>query len=117
MDGIVFDHIVKVASAFGLPGVIFVVWYFSEKNHERTLLAYREDTLRMSKMYEDGLAEIRQMYKNNVHLVECYEKLSADQKDVIVMATQEVTQLNAKIDGNQFCPMVRLKKQASGREI
>ncbi len=117
MDGLATDFIIKVASTFGVPGIIFVVWYFSERSRDKTMAAYREDTLRMAKTYEDGLAEVRQMYKNNVLLVEGYARLASEQKDVIIMATAEVQKLSDKVDQNQFCPMVRLKKAASGREI
>ena len=64
--------------------------------------------------YRNGLNEIRQMYKNNVHLVEGYERLCGDLKDVVILNAQSVANLNKSIEDNQFCPMVRLKKQATG---
>jgi hypothetical protein len=116
MDTIVMDLAVKLVSSFGIPGIIFVVWFFSEKSHERTLQAYREDTLRQQKIYQDGLAEVRRMYEDNVELVKAYAMLASDQKDVLIMNTQGLTRLCDQIEKNQFCPMVRLKKQATGRE-
>lgn len=107
---------IKLVSGFGVPGIIFVVWYFSEKSHEKTLLAYREDTLRQQKVFQDGLTEVRRMYENNVELVRNFASLAGDQKDVLIMNAQGFTKLSDQINGNQFCPMVRLKKQASGRE-
>lgn len=116
MDQIAFDLAVKLASSFGIPGIIFVVWYFSEKSHEKTLQCYREDTLRQQKVFQDGLAEVRRMYEESVELVKAYADLASDQKDVLIMNAQGMTKLSDQIDRNQFCPMVRLKKQASGRE-
>ncbi len=116
MDHIAFDLAVKLASSFGIPGIIFVVWYFSEKSHEKTLLSYREDTLRQQKVFQDGLAEVRRMYEENVELVKAYANLASDQKDVLIMNAQGFTKLSDQIDRNQFCPMIRLKKQATGRE-
>lgn len=54
------------------------------------------------------------MYENNVKLVEDYEALSKDLKEIIIMNTQAVTKLNDGIEQNQFCPMVRLEKAAKG---
>ena len=116
MENIALDVAIKLASSFGIPGIIFVVWYFSEKSHEKTIQAYREDTLRQQKVYQDGLAEVRRMYEDNVELVKAYDALASDQKDVLIMNTQGFTRLCDQIDKNQFCPMVRLKKQAAGRE-
>jgi len=116
MDQIPFDLAVKTASSFGIPGIIFVVWYFSERSHDRTLRAYREDTLRQQKVYEDGLAEVRRMYEENMELVRAYSNLASDQKDVLIMNAQGFARLSDQIGLNQFCPMVRLKKQASGKE-
>ncbi len=116
MDQIALDLAVKIVSSFGIPGIIFVVWYFSEKNHDRTLQAYREDTLRQQKVFQEGLAEVRRMYEDNVELVKTYANLASDQKDVLIMNAQGFAKLSDQIGLNQFCPMVRLKKQASGRE-
>ncbi|MCE5242489.1 MAG: hypothetical protein ABFD98_15690 [Syntrophobacteraceae bacterium] len=116
MDGAFTDLAIKLASGFGIPGIIFVVWYFSEKSHEKTLTAYREDTLRQQKVFQDGLAEVKRMYENNVELVRNYASLAGDQKDVLIMNAQGFTKLSDQVAGNQFCPMVRLKKQSSGRE-
>ena len=116
MDQIALDLAIKLASSFGIPGIIFVVWYFSERSHEKTLQTYREDTLRQQKDFHEGLAEVRRMYENNVELVKAYANLASDQKDVLIMNVQGLAKLSDQIGLNQFCPMVRLKKQASGRE-
>ncbi len=116
MDQIAFELALKLASSFGIPGIIFVVWYFSERSHEKTLLAYREDTLRQHNAFQEGLVEVRRMYEDNVELVKAYADLASDQKDMLIMNAQGFAKLSDQIGLNQFCPMVRLKKQASGRE-
>ncbi|MHC1727944.1 MAG: hypothetical protein AB9866_18405 [Syntrophobacteraceae bacterium] len=116
MDNIAIDLAVKLVSSFGIPGIIFVVWYFSERSHEKTLQSYREDTLRQQKIFQDGLGEVRRMYEDNVELVKVYTSLASDQKDVLIMNAQGFAKLSDQIDRNQFCPMIRLKKQATGRE-
>lgn len=66
------------------------------------------------KQYESHMRKVKQMYENNVRLVESYislggryEALAKDLKDVIMMNTQTMTTLNDAVKGNQFCPVVR----------
>lgn len=54
------------------------------------------------------------MYEANVRLVEKYEQIAGDLKDVIIMNTQAITRLDEGIRDNQYCPMVRLEKKATG---
>mgnify|MGYP001175417048 CR=1 FL=1 len=71
----------------------------------------------LAHQYRSGLMEIRQMYKNNVHLVEGYEGVCKDLKDVIVLNTETNTKMLDAIMTNQFCPNVRLKKVAHGEVV
>lgn len=108
------DGILKVVSVFGLPGLVLVLWYLSDKSHERTLRQYRQDVIEQRKVYEDGLREVREMYEHNVLLVQNYEALAGDQKDVLILITQAITRVADDVNRNQYCPMVRLKKEAQG---
>jgi len=54
------------------------------------------------------------MYESNVSLVEDYSKLAEDLHDVVIMSTQTMTRLVDSINTNQYCPAIRLKKQAEG---
>ncbi len=49
------------------------------------------------------------MYESNVKLVEQYEKVSKDLKDVVMVNTSTFSKLTEAIKGNQFCPIVREK--------
>ena len=51
---------------------------------------------------------------SNVRLVEKYETIATDLKDVVIMNTQAMTKICDDIEKNQFCPMVRLEKKAQG---
>ncbi|MCE5336961.1 MAG: hypothetical protein LLG06_20470 [Desulfobacteraceae bacterium] len=110
------DILTQFVSNFGIPGIIFVVWYFSEKSHEKTLLSYREDTLQQQKRFEEGLAEVRRMYENNVRLVEAYQELSSDLQNVVILNTQAITQLSGEVRTNQYCPPVRAKRSGGGEQ-
>jgi hypothetical protein len=96
MDGVSFPLLLELASRVGLPGVLMVIWWMSDRAHAR------------------HMEEIRRMYERNVRLVEAYEALcrsqqtlAQDLKDVIMLNTQSNTHLADAIAHNQFCPMVR----------
>ncbi|MDP8255132.1 MAG: hypothetical protein P9M14_05240 [Candidatus Alcyoniella australis] len=73
-----FDMALQVLKAFGLPGIILIIWYFDH----RKIDAYRQ----MVKQDGQLLVEIR---------------------DALLMFTREMTRLQQKVDDNQFCPMVK----------
>jgi hypothetical protein len=112
-----FKQIVDLVSGFGIPGIILIIWYFSEKAHDKTLKNYREDIHRTLVQYHEEMIEQRRMYENNVELVKRFIELSGDLKDIVVLNTQMLTGVKDDINKNQFCPAVRLKKQASGVQV
>jgi hypothetical protein len=79
-DAIKTAMIVDLVKGFGVPGIVFVLWYFSTRSNNQTLQQYRQDMQRMERMY-----------RNNVHLVEGYVSLSSDLKDIVIMNTQAMT--------------------------
>lgn len=95
--------IIKIVAQFGVLGIVIVMWWMDSKSIRTILNQYKSDMI-----------EMRQMYKNNVHLVESNELLSGDLKEIIILNTQAMTTLAGKIDSNQFCPQVRLEKKAQG---
>jgi hypothetical protein len=114
MAELTLKQIIDLVSSFGIPGIIIIIWYFSEKSHERTLRAYREDVQRTLTQYHEEMIEQRRMYENNVELVKNCLDVSHNLKDVIILNTQSLTSLRDDINKNQFCPMVRLRKEALG---
>ncbi len=61
--------------------------------------------------HEKRFEAVTKMYENNVRLVQCYEKLADGQNDTILLNTAKWTEVETKIDTNQFCPHNRTKKQ------
>jgi len=90
---------------FGLAGMIAMVWYLD-----------RKDIQRMMDTYEVHMAEIREMYKNNVRLVEGYDRICNDLHSVVVVNTQAMQRLTDAVNANQFCPMVRVVKKKEGTD-
>lgn len=135
MEGLSFLKLMELASQFGLPGIVLVLWWLNERSREKVLQSYRKDMQRNDqsrnemlqsyrkdmdgalKQYHEDVQEIRGMYEHNVSLVRSYESLAKDLKDVVVMNTQAMQRLGDKITTNQFCPHVRLKKDAEGVQV
>lgn len=110
------DPILKLVSNFGLPGLVLVLWFFSDKAHEKTLRRYREDVVEHRRVYEEGLREVRRMYEDNAALVRNYEGLAGALKDIVTINTRSWQRACDDINRNQYCPMVRLKKDATGSQ-
>lgn len=100
------DLLFKAAANFGIPGIIVIIWYLSDRTTQRILRQYREDMVAQ-----------RRMYESNVALVKDYASVAADLKDLIVLNAQALQGLKDGIETNQFCPMVRLEKLAKGRQL
>ncbi|MFH2012503.1 MAG: hypothetical protein ABIJ37_07395 [Pseudomonadota bacterium] len=54
------------------------------------------------------------MYDENVKLVEKDQELAEGFKEIVMMNTRAMQKMIDSINTNQFCPMVRLEKQAKG---
>ena len=121
-----------VMQVLGLPGLIFLIWYFDHKalvkqreqdkaEHvlERAEYAtertqHKKDVADILTQYRGDVSDIKLLYQNNVALVHNYEravdrleKVSTEMLGVISLNTQAQTQLVIMIRGNQFCPTVR----------
>lgn len=95
-DAITMNQMMDLAQEFGLPGVVLVLWWLTDKGNRTVLSEYKKD-----------MEETRQMYRNNVHLVEGYASLAQDHQNVVMMNTQAMTRLGDQIQANQYCPLVR----------
>src|SRR5512139_3213370 len=50
------------------------------------------------------------MYENNVKLVQDYDSVARDLKEVVVVNCQAMQKVCDKVDMNQYCPIVRDKQ-------
>ena len=105
MDSINLAALFEIFGSFGIVGLIVVLWWFDQKKIWKVLNQYKAD-----------MAEQRRMYENNVKLVQGYEGLASDLKDVVIMNTQAMTTINDSVNSNQYCPQVRLEKSAKGKQ-
>jgi multidrug resistance efflux pump len=128
-----------VMQILGLPGLIFIVWYFDHKaqvkqreedrkeyeaQREELKKEYQKQREQAEKQlqavlaqYKEDVQRVTRMYENNVHLVADYEKavnrlekVAGDMLGVISLNTKAMEGLVGSIENNNFCPSVRAAK-------
>jgi hypothetical protein len=121
MDGVSLPFATIVIQILGLPGLVFVIWYFDMKRDQKKEELRKEEIAEREKavslilaQYKDDVGEIKHLYKNNAHLVEDYsescsrlEHLYSETLGVISLNTQTQTHLVDAIKNNNFCPVLR----------
>lgn len=73
MEQLGLHYVLGPALGLGVPGILFVVWYFGQKAQDKALLAYREDTkdilanlgVEMMKLQEAHRAEVMKLQMNH----------------------------------------------------
>lgn len=105
---------IKVLAEFGIPGLVICMWWYDIRAMRKSNESHRAEIAAILAQYQSDMAEQRRMYEANAELVRQYEGLAKDLKDVIMLNTQAFTRLDDDIRSNQFCPAVRLEKQAPG---
>lgn len=113
MEDLGLASLLQILKLFGLPGMIFLVWWLDQRSQTRMLSAYREDTQKALISYKEDMNSQRVMYEANVDLVHRYGALCADLKDIVILNAGQFQMLNDGIHSNLFCPLQRVKK-ASG---
>jgi hypothetical protein len=101
------EQISMVFNMFGLPGVIFIIWWVDQRRIVSIQEGSREQVNKILAQYKDDVKKVSDYYTRNVELVERYERLSDDLAGIIHLNTQVQTQLVEKIQNNMFCPLVR----------
>jgi hypothetical protein len=114
--------IVLLILVMGPALLVAALWYWSNRSSEKamaayqkTIISYREDTQAWRREAEQQLSEQRRMYEANVELVKGYAKIAEGMQDLIVLNTKAMTNVCKSVEDNQYCPMVRLKKETPGR--
>ena len=115
MDTILsFGQLANLLSSYGPLGLVVIIWYFDIKTMRKLNEQYRKDTQDILADHKKYMDEIRSNYSSNVKLVDSYEVLAKDLKDVVIMNTTAMTRLGDDINRNQYCPMVRVEKKNIG---
>lgn len=114
MDGLSSLALLQIGAQFGIAGLVLVLWFLTDRSKERLIQQYREDTQAALELQKQHMAEIRRMYESNVRLVEAYESVAKDLRDVVIVNTQIMQEVRDDVRNNQYCPHVRLEKRAGG---
>lgn len=56
-------------------------------------------------------AEVVQMYKNNVLLLETTQDLANGMRDIVILTTQTMSKVQSSVESNLFCPLMRKEKK------
>ena len=106
-----------VLKILGIPGLLVIFWYFDKREVRRVMDEGRQDLKAVLEQYRNDMQEQRLMYQNNVELVRSYQSIALDLKNIVILNTQKWAETDRSILNNQYCPMVRLDKQAHGKQI
>ena len=87
------NFMVLIMNVLGLPGLIVILWYFDMKRIDSLILKHQEDLKDVLAVYKRDVDTIGQMYRDNVSLVNGYEKLAGDLTSIITLNTQTLTSL------------------------
>ena len=111
METINLAGLVEICRTFGPVGLIALIWYCDMRAIRKIHADHKEDVGKILTAYKDDMTETRRMYEDNVRLVEQYESVAKDLKDLVVLNTQAVTRLSDDVNQNQYCPMQRVEKK------
>jgi len=111
MESINVTGIIAFFQAFGPIGLVALIWYVDMRALRQMHTNHKDEVASILSGYKDDMRELRQMYERNVSLVERYQSLAGDLKDIIVLSTQVMTALTEEVRTNQYCPMLRVEKE------
>jgi ABC-type multidrug transport system fused ATPase/permease subunit len=108
------DMIVTVIQMLGLPGIVFLIWYYDRQRftklsemHGAELAQKDQHIADILSQYRDDVSEIKKLYQNNAHLCgqwekaqQSLEKLYLQTIDIIALNTQAQTRLVDKINAS-----------------
>jgi hypothetical protein len=119
-----------IIQLLGLPGLIFIIWHFDNKRLDKQREQYelqqqlnrdafekehkgdRDQVTMLLNQYREDISGLTAMYKNNVHLVEDYEKMASALMDTVRLNTQATTMLTDYLKNRERC--THLLRNAGG---
>lgn len=104
-------QLISLGSTAGVTVLVLILWHLSAKDLKALLTAYREDTKAIIARYDADMAAVRNMYSNNVKLVERITQVAEDLKETVVLNTTKWQQAWDAIMSNQFCPLSELRRK------
>ena len=118
-DVMSFSQLAALFKDYGPFGILVVIWFFDirqmrnmAKDNKEMADKHRSEVMAILSEHKEYMVEQRRMYDNNVLLVDNYQAMAKDQRDIIIMNTTALTRVQDDIKQNQFCPVQRVDKQS-----
>lgn len=110
-----------IIQLLGLPGLIFIIWHFDNKRLDKQREQYelqqqlnrdafekehkrdRDQMLALMNQYRDDVSSVKNLYTNNAHLVDDYEKMASALMDTVRLNTQATTMLTDYLKNRERC--------------
>jgi len=93
-------NVLKILSDFGVLGLVIFLWWSDNKRVWAVLNQYKADMI-----------EQREMYRANVSLCRDFSSVANDLRDIVTLNIQSMTRLDDAVKQNEFCPMMRIRKE------
>lgn len=128
MELLTLENLQTFATTAGPFGLLLFMWWHdmramrkliadaqtAESEHVaqtvETAHRHKDEMKNVLLQHKAWMDEVRQMYEKNVRLVEDYQRLATDLRDVVLMNTSTAQRLIDAIEKNQFCPVLRVEK-------
>jgi len=106
---------IEIGAQLGLTGLVLVLWFLTDRSKNKMMEIYRADMAKILGQYGTDMEEVRHMYESNVRLVQAYDNVARDLREVVIINTQVMQGISEQIRTNQYCPAVRVDEEKKGR--
>ena len=106
---------IEIGAQLGLTGLVLVLWFLADRSKNKMIETFRADIFKILNQYEKDMQELRHMYESNVKLVNAYEDVAKDLREVVIINTQAMQTISDEIRTNQYCPAIRIEEKKKGR--
>ena len=106
---------IEIGAQLGLTGLVLVLWFLTDRSKNKMMEIYRADMAKILDQYGADMEEVRHMYESNVRLVQAYDNVARDLREVVIINTQTMQRLSEEVRTNQYCPAVRVIEKKKGK--
>lgn len=101
----------KLVADLGLVGLVIYLWWADKRQIWAVIDQHKKDMTAIFARYDKDMIEQREMYRANASLCHDYESIATDLRDIVSLNIQKMTQVDEAVRGNQFCPVMRIRKE------
>ena len=105
--------ILKILSEFGVLGLVIFLWWSDNKRVWAVISQHKMEIAAILERYNQDMIEQREMYRANASLCRDFASVASDLREIVTLNIQKMTQVDDAVRGNQFCPVMRIRKEKS----